>query len=323
MDTKVTLVDWPRYPLETLYTIWQAGRTTGPLESPEEVHLRGKSDEEFRGKMRAQCAIILGSHLPVIESLYFTFVLENMSISLREQLVRHRIGTRVGPSVGVDVVPDLATSTWWSQSMRVLDMSRFATEGHYRVPEGLEGKAVRTADGMEQPADERFHDLMLLIQTVYKELCEAGVKNEDAREVLPMAVQHRTSWTLSLASIYHIVGKRSCWILQADLWFPVIKGIIHELAEKVDPYFLEMANPPCIKQGVYGGCVHKAEVHERIIGRDQLPPCALYMGNELDKEQYQKAWDNIGSRGQLPEFNRLSAKYAGLWKRDPNSGNPW
>lgn len=322
METKVTLIDWPQYPMETLWAIWQAGRTTGPLESPEEVYVRRGKDETFSEQVQTQCESILSSHLPVIESLYFTFIVENMSISLREQMVRHRIGTRVGPSLGVDIVPELPSSTWWSQSMRVLDMSRFATERRYRVPEGLAGKTVQAADGTKQSATERFHELMHLIQSVYRELTEAGVKNEDAREVLPMAVQHRTSWTMSLASIYHIVGKRSCWILQADLWFPVIKGIISELAEKVDPYFARMADPPCIKGNAYAGCVHKAEVEERLKGRDQLPPCALYVHKELNGVEYENAIKNIEERGQQDEYARLRWKFGGLWRRDTHTGQP-
>src|SRR5688572_21105392 len=132
MEPKVTLIDFPRYPIETIYSIWQASKSLDPLMEPLEIRNKAANDPEFNKDVMNKFFTIIRSKIPVLENLNFTFILENVSISFREQMVRHRIGIKVGDMVGVDIVPDLHMSSWWSQTMRVMDVGNFAEEKRYR-----------------------------------------------------------------------------------------------------------------------------------------------------------------------------------------------
>ena len=229
---KVKLLTWTNDPLETVYSLWDATKTENDLMSTQEVK-EAIEPTEVEKLFKA----VIAQRIPIGEHVHFTFVLENVSVSWREQAVRHRIGTKPGPeSLAADIhmdidalmkvgaIPNLAESSWWSQSMRIMDMSRFADKGAYRLPE--------TVINHENPAvRERFQAAMKTAQDEYAWLVRQGIPMEDARELIGLGAQHRISWDLNIGSLQHIVGKRGCWILQLGIWGPVIMGMISELAE--------------------------------------------------------------------------------------------
>jgi hypothetical protein len=245
-------------------------------------------------------------------------MLENVSVSWREQAVRHRIGVtpspeRLGCDIVVDKIPDLSDSSWWSQSMRIQDMGKFATKGQYRLPPTV----------VEAGKEDCFHSVMRVIESAYNELVEAGVPMEDARELIPLGAQHRISWRLNIGSLAHIVGKRGCWILQLGIWGPIIEGMITEAAEKIHPIFTELVTPPCLKGNKFGGCIYMEECRRRITGDDKLPPCPLHLN-------YHHIDSNM--RGMLPlqlphvdvpmkeEMLKRAEQYRRFWGRDPFTG---
>src|SRR5258706_16383115 len=128
MEPIVTLINPPRDVLETIYILWERSKTDGPTPLDVEVVKR----DIPREKVEELFWQVLRQHIPIAEHIHFTFMLDGISISLREQMVRHRIGTSVGPNFGVDIIPDLASSSWWSQSMRIQDMGTFADREMYR-----------------------------------------------------------------------------------------------------------------------------------------------------------------------------------------------
>jgi len=181
-------------------------------------------------------------------------------------------------------IPDLADSSWWSQSMRIQDMGQFATNEAYRVPESLEGKVCvgETAAGRALGTDptsagDVFRHTMNEIQRAYNALVAAGVPLEDARELMPLGAQHRLSWKLNIGALQHIVGKRGCWILQLGIWGPVIQGMISELVTKVDPIFGELVTPPCLEGDDFKGCIYHEENRRRYTGDDCHAPCPLHV----------------------------------------------
>lgn len=289
----VRLISWTQRPIATVYILWQASRSNDELTSP---HLIDDESLEVRDVFRK----VIASKIPVAENIHFTFLLEDVSISFREQMVRHRIGVKVGDRIGVDIVPDLADSTWWSQSMRILDMGTFCEEGRYHVPEGLDS---------EQSAI--FLTAMQGAERAYQELIEQGVSMEKAREVIPMATTHRISWTLNLAALQHVVGKRGCWILQGDLWIPILRGMIKELVENVSPLFRELIAPPCTDCGKYRDCLFKLDNERRLASQDEIPPCSLWL-RQSGRSPEGGAWNQ-------KRFEEMKKTYGELWARDPET----
>ena len=305
METKVTLIDWPRWPIETVYFLWEAARNNEPLNwTPQSLHEDIVSGVRSDRVVRETFEKIIDSSIPIAENLNFTFLLEGVSISFREQMVRHKIGVKVGERLGVDMFPDIHDSTWWVQSMRVLDMGKFADTEAYRIP-----------DSIKFGGPEVWHNYnvaMASAQETYKKLLAAGVPIEDAREVIPLGAQHRLSWTLNLSALIHITKKRSCVIPQIGTWGPVIEGMIEELATKVDPYFRNLVTPPCMKGDKFMGCIYKLDNERRVSREDPLQPCSLYMHHEkIDPETVKMDQE---------KQNEIEEKYRKFWGRDTRTG---
>src|SRR5687768_1940276 len=94
LKMKATLVSWTTEPMITLQALWEASKTDEPLD---DIFHRAKyhageypeaATEWFRGVMEQE--------IPVMESIVFTFMCEDVPISWREQAVRHRVGVEYG-----------------------------------------------------------------------------------------------------------------------------------------------------------------------------------------------------------------------------------
>jgi hypothetical protein len=320
MKPKVTLLTWTNYPIETVYSVWEASKTESKLRTPKQI-----SEQVSKEELLDIFTKVVAQKIPVGEHIDFVFMLEGISVSLREQIVRHRIGTlpspeRVGADITMDRIPDLATSSWWSQSMRIQDMGNFATDRKYRIPDSLfdengndriipYGFGGMTGDS----ALMHYGALMHHIELVYKALVASGVPMEDAREVIPLSAQHRISWKLNMSALQHIVEERGCWILQLGIWEPIITGMISELSNKINPVFSELVSPPCMEKDVYTGCVYQEECKRRLDGKDKLPPCPIHLYREVTPE-------NPFDVPMFRETELLSRKYREFWHRDPFTG---
>lgn len=301
---KVKLVSYTKNPVETVYYLWQASRHNNKMEDVEALTNQRKTSPQKAEEIEKIFKAVVESHIPVSENISFSFLLEDVSIALREQLVRHRIGVAVGDRVGMDIVPELSKSTFWSQSMRILPMTEFYKRRTYEVPESLTGKLEAT---------QLYHDTLKKIQQAYNDLVAMGIPLEDARMLLPLACQHRISWTLNLSALQHIIEKRGCWILQGGLWDSVVRGIVSELVEKVDPIFSDLIKPPCIKNEKFAGCLFGEDNERRIDGRDEIPPCPLYLN------YYKKQYVASDETKKLRE-KTMREVYAKLWKRNVDTG---
>lgn len=345
-ETTVRLMSWTINPLETLVSLWEASRTEYAFRTPAQIAEEAAKDIVVHSQVRELAAKIMDGGIPIAENISFTFVLDHVSVALREQMVRHRIGVHVGERLGVDIIPELADSTWWAQSMRVLDMGEFADRHQYAVPECVgSGKAtfpemIQGPGTVWQNSDrEVFERAMLGAQWSYRQLRSLGWSEEDARNVLPLACTHRISWTLNLAALSHIIGKRGCWILQLGIWRPVIVGMVEELSKKVDPIFRRLIQPPCIKGDKFHACVHKLDNEKRVAGSDPLPPCSLYLHQHRDEALKHEAsplepvgwgfddridtpaphWKAVRQEDQA-KYERMKEAYRDLWQRNPETG---
>lgn len=267
MKPKVTLLSHTKDVLETLWLVWETSRSKESLET-----IIGQTDFKDKHSFDNFFSRIIQEDIPVAEMVDFVFLLEGVSISLREQLVRHRIGVKVGPTIGVDQVPDLGDSSFWSQSMRILDMSQFATKEEYIIPESIGQNSIAKAIYQTQMQDA---------QATYRSLAGLKIPLEDARQVIPLGTTHQIVWKLNLASLKKIVGKRSCWILQLDLWKPIIIGMIDELCKKISPTFRELVTPPCYERNRWKGCHFCENNRARIEGiKDEIPPCPIFLAKD-------------------------------------------
>lgn len=331
MRPKVTLINPPRHVLETIWVLWEKSKVDNPdtIVDVEQVAATVPRD-----KLEQLFWQVLRQHIPVAEHIHFTFMLDGISVSLREQMVRHRIGTKVGDNIGVDIIPDIATSSWWSQSMRIQDMGTFADRKMYRVPETLEGKTVGVNEhGFPEPgkpavgkleAELLYKGVMGIIQDAYKSLVEAGVPMEDARELIPLGAQHSISWDINLQALLHVLGKRGCWILQGGIWSPIIQGMVNELVTKVHPMFARIVAPPCIDQDDnFKSCTYRLENARRMPdpqtgdAPDHHPPCPLYLcrdeegqaklAAELEHNDAEPGWREALKQGVLPKEVLISS----------------
>lgn len=336
---KVTLLEGPKHPLESLFVIWEQSRSNKALPHPEELYglnQAGKRESlrhdvepwsvspygvgvavsglllrlgheatpagytAWRRRFLDTVRMIMAEAIPVTENLFFVFHIENIPISLREQMVRHRIGHHFGENFGVDIIPELAQSTFWSQTSRVIPFNTFFDEGRYLLPEAMKGKNVqdtrhwitmdspdldqeddRDYEGLIEDFDAQayFQDTMKLLQHRYKRLMAAGVHIEDCRQIIPVGATHGITWGMNIKAALHVIGKRASWIAQIGLWEPLIEGIATELA-KEHPILGEIARPACIKGGKYIGCPVNGTNVERVQGIDGMPPCPLWIRYE-------------------------------------------
>ncbi len=295
---KATLLSQTEHPIKTVLDIWDASKEKTPLS---EILDRRVTDY-FSEEDKALFLRIVDQGIPVGQNIVFNFMLEDVPISWREQAVRHRVGVHFGDNYGVDIIPEMADSAFWSQSMRIQNMSTFADNMQYYIPESL-------TDDQQQS----YIWAMDRCQETYAELVESGVPMEDARNLIPLGATHRISMTVNLNALKHIIGERGCWILQGGMWGPIIKSMVDELAEKVDPVFRRLVRPPCVgADNCFNGCVYVEENRRRVSGDDALPVCPLFSSSKgygLQPEE-------------RAEVNKRIPLYADLWNQ-PNLEETW
>jgi thymidylate synthase (FAD) len=121
--------------------------------------------------------LIKRGHLSVLEHAYATFRISGVSRAFTHQLVRHRL------------------CSYTQQSQRYVDESNF----NYVEPESVKNNAE---------AHSIFTEFMESAKKAYSELQKLGVKNEDARFVLPNAVETQIVVTANLREWRHIIELR-------------------------------------------------------------------------------------------------------------------
>ena len=313
MKSKVTLLSAHAHCRELLYTLWKTAHSGEQILSPEEVARRCITDAKLNKEVNESFERIINNAIPVAENVFFVFLLENISIELRDHIVRHRIGVRCGDTYELETVPDLPGSTFWAQGTRNVSVGDFAEKGRFRLPEAV------VAAGQEAA----FREAVMGSQKAYQTMLAAGVPIEEARGVLPLATYGRMTWGLSLTALKHICARRTCWIAQAVLWLPIVEGMARELSEKVDPIFAHISDPPCFRDGRWVGCNFHLENGERIKGTDPLAPCSLYVNKHKDEtyEFEKKAEEHwTCDEKKSAAYGKMKEKFGKIWGRDPETG---
>ena len=139
-------------------------------------------DSEPSPRLVKQC--IASGHLSTIEPINFTFEASGVSRALTYQLVRHRI------------------ASYSQQSQRYVSMG----DVDFIYPYSTKGIEREVYEEAFQKSIES-----------YKTLQEIGVKNEDARAVLPNACPTKIIFTMNLRSLGHFMNERLCSRAQQEI----------------------------------------------------------------------------------------------------------
>lgn len=314
-ETRVKLVSMTEYPIATIYAEWHQSRYKDHVYTAEEYNRMALADPVLRADMDKVFTDVLQMRNPIIETVQFVFLLENCSVSLREQIVRHRIGHKFGEQLGMDMIPGGIDSTFWAQGMRHIDCTQFATLEEYYVPEPiLNSKETIWDFGVEISLLEFYRRQMMWIQKAFKKLIEHGIPAEDARNLLPVGLTQRMTWSTNLMSLTHVLGKRSCWLAQLGMWKPVIHGMINELSERVHESFRRLLDPPCFKGGNWQGCPYDLENINRCNGTDPNVPCSLW------KNKTEAGLEHPFPPGKELRYDEQRVEFSQLWGRNPETG---
>lgn len=138
--------------------------------------------------------LIRSGHHSVLEHAHATFRVRGGSRALTHQLVRHRL------------------CSFSQQSQRYVDEQNFA----YTEPEAIAGN---------EEAHSLFTQSVEQAKRIYSRLQELGIRNEDARFVLPNAVQSEIVVTANLREWRHIIALRG----RADAQWEIRRAVIEIL----------------------------------------------------------------------------------------------
>jgi thymidylate synthase (FAD) len=122
--------------------------------------------------------LLKNGHYSVLEHVYATFRITGVSRAMTHQLVRHR----------------LCAFTQQSQ--------RYVNERLFRY---IEPESIRN----DKRAHELFHAFMEDSKKTYARLQELGIKNEDARFVLPNAVESQLVVSANIREWRHVIDLRA------------------------------------------------------------------------------------------------------------------
>lgn len=130
--------------------------------------------------------LIKNGHHTVLEHAVATFRIKGVSRAMTHQLVRHRI------------------ASFSQQSQRYVSEKNF----EFVVPESIK---------KNPDAQKIFMEVIDKSREVYRKLQEMGIKNEDARFVLPNAVCSEIVVTANLREWRHIIGLRGSKYAQWEI----------------------------------------------------------------------------------------------------------
>lgn len=147
-------------------------------------------------------------HHSVFEHIYFTFKIEGISRACSHQLVRHRH----------------CSFTQRSQ--------RYCSEEGYDF--------VNPVENIDDLRHTIFYDMVCDNSKDYAELQKVGLKNEDARYILPNACSTSLYLSCNLRELIHISNERLCSRSQWE-----IRELVKKMVELVDDDLKFMLVPKC------------------------------------------------------------------------------
>ncbi len=210
MEPTVKLINYTPNPERTIAA---AARLCYADKSGDDLFFN-LTDAEVKNMVKK---IISLGHYSVLEHVSFTFALSGISRVTTHQLVRHRVGC-----------------SYSQRSQRYIKEDNFS----FIIPPSIK----------ERPdLLNKYTQAMENLNSLYEEFA-AIIPKEDARYLLPQAIESKIIVTYSLRALLHFITLRSCkraqWEIQILAW-----RMLKE-AKKVAPLLFEDAGPGCLR----GGC---------------------------------------------------------------------
>ncbi|MDP1808252.1 MAG: FAD-dependent thymidylate synthase [Actinomycetota bacterium] len=173
--------------------------------------IEGLTGEEVGKLLRT---ILKSGHLSVCEHATFTFAIEGISRACSHQLVRHRV------------------ASYSQQSQRYVKLSK----PPMIIPPEVEARPELAAEfiAAAEAAYANYHSLL-----------EAGVEAEDARYLLPQAVETKIVVTMNARELLHLFTLRTCERAQWE-----IRALAEEMLKLVlplAPTIFAKAGPACVR----------------------------------------------------------------------------
>ena len=165
-------------------------------------------------------SVVASGHHSVVEHVYFTFAINDVSRALTHQLVRHRM------------------ASYSQQSQRYVGNDAEFDINNYVIPPTVRGNDV---------AFEEFINTMRYIQFRYNQFCDFDIPPEDARFLLPNAIKTRIVATMNCSSLLHFFGVRCCTAAQWEIRKLANKMLT--VCKEELPVVFENAGSKCISLG--------------------------------------------------------------------------
>jgi thymidylate synthase (FAD) len=180
--------------------------------------------------------ILESGHLSTLEHASYTFAIDGVSRAMTHQLVRHRL------------------ASYNQQSQRYVS---YAEEPCFIVP----------PDIAEDPeALERYNEATAAAFSAYRGMLDAGAEAEDARYLLPNAMETKIVVTMNIRELLHFFELRCCKRSQWEIREVALRML--ELAEPTAPYIFMDAGASCRRGPCREGKMTCGEPYERAPKRE-------------------------------------------------------
>lgn len=163
----------------------------------------------------------LEPHGSVFEAIQTVWVIKNVSRAFQQQLTRTRL------------------AGYSCASLRVIDVGKFADEGRYTMPVGL-----------DELQKDYFHLEMKEIQNAYNRFINnSKMPIEAARGILPLNIHSNVGFIINFQSLRHMISIRLCHTTQGE--FRKVAMLMKErIKETLGETFSNLLVAPCEKDHI-------------------------------------------------------------------------
>jgi thymidylate synthase (FAD) len=180
--------------------------------------------------------IMESGHLSALEHASYTFAIDGVSRAMTHQLVRHRL------------------ASYNQQSQRYVS---YEEDPYFVVPPDI----AADADALE-----RYNEATTSAFASYREMIDTGVAPEDARYLLPNAMETKIVVTMNIRELLHFFELRCCKRAQWEIREVALAMV--DLVEPTAPYIFMDAGASCRRGPCREGSMTCGEPYERAPKRE-------------------------------------------------------
>lgn len=180
--------------------------------------------------------IISSGHTSALEHASFTFAIGGVSRALTHQLVRHRL------------------ASYNQQSQRYVS---YTEEPYFIVPPAVAADPAALA---------RFNEANAAAFAAYRELMAAGIAAEDARYLLPNAMETKIVVTMNVRELLHFFELRCCKRAQWEI--RELGLAMLDIVEPFAPYVFMDAGASCRRSACREGAMTCGDPYPKASRRD-------------------------------------------------------